>query len=70
MKTQLEYLETYGNNCPFCGSADIEGQAVNIVVGYASQELYCHGCNSSWEDEYSLTGFATIHDNTKNADLD
>ena len=56
MKTVKEYLNS-SNHCPNCNSEWIEGCAVDIHVGSASQDIFCNDCDQSWIDYYTLTNF-------------
>jgi hypothetical protein len=49
------YIETGGNECPFCGSLDIEtdGQ-IQTDSGIAWQPIKCNKCDETWEDIYDL----------------
>ena len=55
-----KYLASGGGNCPVCGKDNIEGSSVEIDSGIASQEIFCNDCESSWTDQYTLTGYADL----------
>lgn len=57
--TPAEYVAKLGVVCPFCGSHDIEGGAVEIDGGIAYQPVSCLECDSEWTDTYALTGYLT-----------
>ena len=56
--TNQEYLDNCGTKCPYCGSHDITGGAVQIEAGSAWQDVICNSCDKEWQDTYTLTGFA------------
>jgi hypothetical protein len=37
-----KYLSICGVRCPYCGSEDIQGEAVEINEGEAAQEVNCY----------------------------
>ena len=53
-EAKRRYLEESGVNCPFCGSSQIEGQAVEIDAGQALQPMACLECDRGWTDVYTL----------------
>jgi hypothetical protein len=55
--TNKQYARWKGNACPFCGSSDLEGEAVDIEDGKAYQSVMCHCCKKAWRDEYKLVGY-------------
>lgn len=55
--TEEEYVAKAGNECPFCGSGEIEGQSVEVDAGSASQKVGCNSCGREWLDVYTLVGF-------------
>ncbi len=56
-EAQGTYVRQGGIKCPFCQSAEISGNSVEIDAGTASQEVSCGSCHKSWTDLYSLVGF-------------
>ena len=60
--TPEHHAKTGGTCCPACGSEDIEGQEVTIEAGIAFQDITCNECDSSWTDEYTLTGYDKLED--------
>jgi hypothetical protein len=46
------------NQCPACGSGDIEGQEVEIGPGTAGQDVRCFDCNAEWREYYTLKSFS------------
>ncbi len=51
-----KYIQSGGNNCPFCESDDIEGcVGIETGSGIASQNVICNNCNEEWTDIYTLT---------------
>ena len=61
------YVASGGANCPYCGSADMVGQEVNVDAGNARQEVGCDECGAEWQDRYKLVGLGNFpdHDFTK-----
>ena len=49
-----KYLSICGVRCPYCGSEDIQGEAVEINEGEAAQEVNCNHCDGQWFDIYAL----------------
>lgn len=48
-----KYAEGEADLCPFCKSADINGEGFEPVNGdYADQMVNCECCGSSWFDSY------------------
>lgn len=58
--TDGEYILHGGTHCPFCDSEDIEGGPVEVDAGCATQEIDCHTCGKSWNDQYKLVGYAEV----------
>ncbi|MEC9362387.1 MAG: hypothetical protein VYC42_04105 [Pseudomonadota bacterium] len=55
--TAIEYVNVQGTLCPYCRSSQIEGEAVDIDGGHATQPMRCNDCGRDWIDRYQLTGF-------------
>ena len=60
-----EYIEDeadiyLGEECPNCGSRDIEGGPIDVEGTGAVQEMKCLDCGSSWEDVYSLDKYVNL----------
>ena len=55
-----EYVAKGGCFCPVCGSDDIEGESIDIFGNTASQDVFCHNCESSWVDFYRLDGYIEL----------
>ena len=56
--TEAQYAEGEGLCCPVCGDRHaLEGSSWDADAGYATQEMYCSACDSSWTDDYTLNGF-------------
>lgn len=53
-----KYLKNGGVRCPYCNSDDISGDSVEVDIGSASQEMFCHDCNATWNDLYTLSGIS------------
>lgn len=54
-----EYQRQGGCYCPVCGSADIEGEGVEVASGKATQVVFCP-CGATWTDTYTLSGFTAL----------
>lgn len=54
-EVKKKYLEQGGNNCPNCGSVSFKGGFVQIDGDSAWQAVSCNDCDTSWEDQYTLT---------------
>jgi formate dehydrogenase maturation protein FdhE len=48
------YIQGKGLFCPFCLSIPVEGSAIEIQAGTASQEMRCPECGKAWHDIYRL----------------
>lgn len=55
--TKEEYVAKGGNQCPHCGSGELEGDAIQSDSAVAWQEVTCNGCGEIWQDTYQLTGW-------------
>ena len=53
-EAKKRYLEASSVNCPFCGSSQIDGRAVEIDAGQACQPMACLECDRGWTDVYTL----------------
>lgn len=54
------YAKNGGTYCPACGSWDINGDAVDIDKGKATQEVHCGECGAEWTDTYTLSGYCGL----------
>ncbi len=53
-----EQLEAYFNDpsrCVFCGSDQLEGDAITVENGTCRQPMRCLECGANWDDVYTLT---------------
>jgi transcription elongation factor Elf1 len=50
-----KYLKSKGDECPFCGSNEIEGCGPMEKAGYITQRVICQECEEKWEVVYTLT---------------
>lgn len=50
-----KYFTNGGENCPQCGSEDIQGSMVWVVKGGALQDCFCSECEAEWQAKYTLT---------------
>jgi hypothetical protein len=64
-KSKEKYIAGLGTECPVCDSDNIEGQAVEIAGGSASQEVGCLACHSEWIDFYDLSDIELVKRGTK-----
>lgn len=55
--TDAQYVKTKGLCCPVCGSAELEGDSIEIENGTANQEVSCSVCDSTWVDRYNLASW-------------
>jgi len=60
MLSDQEYVEKRGLACPFCKSASLEWDEIEVDGTDAQQEVYCHNCGAAWLDVYSLSGYAVV----------
>jgi hypothetical protein len=69
--TQKHYAEEQGKLCPVCKSIDIHEDArePNFSFGTVTQEMFCDGCGSYWEEVYVLTGYDKLYDKNGKAVL-
>lgn len=51
------YIEEGGMFCPFCGSDELEFDALEFDGLNPSQIVTCGTCNREWDDEYKLANF-------------
>ena len=58
--TDGEYVMHGGTHCPFCDSAAIEGDSVEVDNGTATQEVVCLSCGKAWNDQYKLVGYEEV----------
>ena len=56
-ENEIAYLANDGITClnPECGNDQLEGGAIEVNRGVATQTLFCPECNWEWEDVYKLT---------------
>ena len=55
------YANLKGVLCPVCRSKQITGHNIKIDTNYASQEITCNECGSSWHDIYKLIGYENLN---------
>ena len=48
------YIESGGNICPICESADITGGAIMVEQLEAWQSVWCNECDAEWTDIYKI----------------
>jgi hypothetical protein len=54
VKQKKAYIKAGGNKCPFCRSEDIESSHFEVDSGHSWQPIFCHECESEWNDIYKL----------------
>ena len=52
-----EYVKNDGENCPWCGTNNLEAGAPNVSLTLIHLPVHCLDCNTQWYDEYRLTGY-------------
>ena len=50
---KADYLNN-PNECPYCGSTDLEGDSFDSDDNTVSQEITCNRCYKDWTDVYHL----------------
>jgi len=60
-ENKKKYTETDYNNCPYCGSNEIEGGQFQADVNYAYRTVQCYKCSKEWNDLYKLIGIEEIN---------
>lgn len=55
MITDAEYIKRGGNECPRCGSSNLEGSSWDADGRFAWQEVVCCDCEHEWVDTYTLS---------------
>lgn len=55
-----KYLRDGGAKCPFCGSKEIEGAAVNCEGDHHTQIIECQKCEREWMDVYKLNDIQDV----------
>ena len=58
--TSEEYVKAGALVCPACGSTNISAGEFNVDGRSGWQEVVCHSCHSSWNDTFSMTGYAEL----------
>jgi len=51
-----DYIKQDACSCPWCGSADLNGEHFEPGSGCAYQPVCCGACNKRWQDSYELVG--------------
>lgn len=57
--SQAMYLDDSGTRCPFCGSDAVYAGNTHLRKGGLDQEINCGECQTTWYDQYTLTGYTT-----------
>lgn len=62
MKLKRKHLEQLDmckkNQCPACGSDQVEGGETTIMPGSAKQDVNCASCDVEWCEYYTLESFS------------
>ena len=59
--TRLKYLQTFGCQCPNCGSDDIMGYAIEEYgLTSANRPCECGECRAEWTEEFELSGYSNL----------
>lgn len=56
--SEAVYSAHGGNRCPFCGGTNLDAEEVQADGPHAWGETTCNDCNSTWNSDYSLTGYS------------
>lgn len=59
-----KYLMNPGT-CPFCGSNDVDGQAIDVDGDKVTQAVSCC-CGAAWVDYYTLVDIEITHQPEEN----
>ena len=65
MKKQLtaeEYIAAGVGKCPFCLSADIVGESVEVNGTETWQDVGCQNCGAVWQNIYKLAAVDIIQE--------
>jgi len=49
-----QYVSSGGQNCPFCGRANLTFGDIEVDNCMAHQSVSCEDCGKKWEDRYIL----------------
>ena len=52
-----QYANFKGMLCPVCRSKQITGHSIELYADFASLEVTCNDCGSSWHNIYKLNGY-------------
>ena len=63
--TADEYIKAGANRCPFCRSADIVGESIEVNGTETWQEVGCQFCGAVWQDIYKLAEMKIIQQPTE-----
>ena len=61
VKSQEQYIQDRGINCPFCNSTEILSEALQVSGITAWADVTCHACKKTWTDLFTLTGFNSFN---------
>jgi len=57
---KLEYIESGGIACPYCGAQSLEKSEVEYDADSLTVEVECRTCQENWIDEYKISGIAEL----------
>ena len=59
--SQERYVETFGLECPNCGSTEVYGWDLeDYGTSSANRPCNCGECNAEWVETYELTGYDSL----------
>lgn len=56
---EANYLENDANSCPYCGSKNITGDAVDFDCLHAFRGVSCNDCEETWMEVFEMSGILT-----------
>lgn len=57
LKSSKQHAASGGNECPKCGSVDIESSGLEADGPIAWAEVTCQECGFVYQEEYRLVGY-------------
>jgi len=59
------HVKRDANQCPYCGSEELEFYDIEFEVRCAFQWCYCSDCKKEWQNNYKLVGYSEIQEDGK-----
>ena len=56
---KAKYFANHANLCPFCESADISADSIDVEARECWQRVICNECGEEWQDVYTLSSVET-----------